>query len=106
IGLALHNHHDARRSFPVNMTASGPSTSSGQWGTGLYSWYAHLLPYIEEGGLHQSIDFSVNMADVGNAPFNPRIGAGHRNAAAAATVVPGFLCPSDSYELTSLMGTA
>jgi len=106
IGLALHNHHDAKKSFPVNMNGSGPQTGSNQWGTGLYSWSTYLLPYMEENSLYESIDFSVNMADVGNVPFNPRIGNEHRNAAAAATVVPTLLCPSESYERTELMGTA
>lgn len=106
IGYALHSYNTANGSFPVNMTGSGPEVAPGKWGTGLYSWFVPLLPYLDQGPLYSSMDLNVNMADLGNAPYNPRISADHRNALAAATIVPTFLCPSATYQITALMGTA
>jgi prepilin-type N-terminal cleavage/methylation domain-containing protein/prepilin-type processing-associated H-X9-DG protein len=106
LGVALHAYHDAMKCFPVNMSGAGKQVSATEWLTGLYSWQALLLPFFEEQALHATINFRTNMADVGNAPFNPRIGAMHPNAAAAATVLPTLLCPSDFYQVTAVMGTA
>jgi hypothetical protein len=78
-------------------------------GGGLYSWMAMILPQIEQGPLFQSIDFSVPMTSVvGAAPNYLRleIQANHRNAAAAATRIPTFLCPSDPWVQTPYAGTA
>lgn len=92
LGLALLNHHDTYGYFPVSQTASGLSSGS-DCETGFYSWHSQVLPFLEETPLHDSIDFSVNMSDAcgSGAP----ISATHPNAAAAATVVQAFLCPSD-----------
>lgn len=92
LGLSLLNHHDTVGYFPVSETASGAG-SGGECDAGFYSWHARVLPYLEQSTLYDSIDFSANMSDAcgSGAP----IGAQHPNAAAAATVVPAFLCPSD-----------
>jgi prepilin-type processing-associated H-X9-DG protein len=72
---------------------------------------AMVLPYIEQTPLYNSIDFNVAMIDSKNLSVsddytNLTIGATHPNALAAATVVPSFLCPSDSLEQTPTLGTA
>lgn len=105
IGLALHSYQTALESFPVSMVGPGPAGSGGQTLTGQFSWQALLLPYLELRPLHDSIDFHVNNASAATA-FNPRIDESHRNAVAAQTVVPWFLCPSDSYSELTTMGTA
>lgn len=46
IGLALHNHHEAKRSLPPGYT----TTKDGKPGL---SWRVHLLPYLEEQALYQ-----------------------------------------------------
>lgn len=92
LGLALHNHHDTYGFFPINQTAAGAG-AGGACEAGYYSWHARVLPFIEQTPLYDSIDFSVNMSD--NCSSGVYINATHTNAAAAATVVPEFLCPSD-----------
>lgn len=105
LGLALQMHHGSVGHFPVNQTASGPS-SGGNCSPGYYSWLARLLPYFEQNALHDSIDFNTNMSDAcsSGVPIN----ASHTNAIAAATQISGFLCPSDgvSQDNAAVMGEA
>jgi prepilin-type N-terminal cleavage/methylation domain-containing protein/prepilin-type processing-associated H-X9-DG protein len=95
LALAFQNHHDSQGHFPVTEIGSGPSDGHGGCRGGMYSWHARILPYIEEQALHASIDFNVNMADSCTAGQDGTITGIHTNAAAAATPVPIFLCPSD-----------
>jgi hypothetical protein len=46
IMLALHNHHDAKKAFPV-----AGANNSGE--PALLSWRVHILPYIEQQDLYQ-----------------------------------------------------
>ncbi|MFM7075418.1 MAG: DUF1559 domain-containing protein [Planctomycetaceae bacterium] len=100
IGLAVVNHHDARGRLPVHSTGALPV--GGRCGPGLTSFLVEILPFMEETALAQSIDRSVGMADRATTDYTPgstalRISSTHPNARAAATVVPTFLCPSDSW---------
>lgn len=81
VSLALHNYESTFRIFP-----GLPLTS--QYG---YSVQAQLLPYIEQAGLQDLIDFRVPlMTGAGGAQqLNPLL------AAAAEKQVPTFRCPSD-----------
>lgn len=86
IGLALHNYHDAHGMFPPNGATSQYS----------YSPQAQLLPFIEQANLQRLIDFNQPLIIGSGGPgsiLNPAI------AAAARTVVPVFLCPSDGGEV-------
>jgi len=90
IGLALHNYHDAHRTFPpayvgspvVSGTAFGVTfpddNLNGPSGLG---WGALILPFIEQSVLYQQFDSSVPLW----AP---------QQAAAIRTKVNAFLCPS------------
>ncbi len=74
IGLALHNYHDTYRRLPPN-----------RWGgIGGRVWGPHslILPFIEQGNIHKTIDFG----SLWSAPSN---------AEARASTVPTYLCPSD-----------
>lgn len=93
IGLALLNHHDTFGYFPENQTASGNGSGT-NCEPGFYSWHARILPFIEETTLHDSIDFSVNMAD--ECGSGDQIGVDHPNGKAASTIVSAFLCPSEN----------
>jgi len=73
LGLALHNHHDARRGFPA---ARNPFPL-------VHSPQAHLLPFVEQDNLQKLVDFT-------QAPSSAA------NLAASQTVVPLFICPSDA----------
>jgi prepilin-type N-terminal cleavage/methylation domain-containing protein/prepilin-type processing-associated H-X9-DG protein len=78
IGVALHNYHDAYRSFPIGCiekrTRRKPAARQ-------LAWSASLLPYLEQTALWEQTDFDAAYDSV-------------ENAAAAATIVPVFLCPS------------
>ena len=106
IGIALHHYHEAAGSFPISMVGGGKTLPSGKATTGLYSWLSLLLPQLEQQAIHRQIDFNVNNASATQA-FNPRLDAGHPNAAAARTSVQFYLCPADSFEdQLETMGTA
>ena len=109
IGLALHNYHDRYNIFPTSTT--GAVGSGGACGNGFYSWLARILPDVEETGLCDSIDFSVGMMDTCNQTSSSdysslSISATHPNAAAAATVVPTYVCPSAVWEHNDVVGSA
>ncbi|MFO0898804.1 MAG: DUF1559 domain-containing protein [Pirellulales bacterium] len=108
VGLGLHSYLDARRCFPTVITGAG-TERAGRCTTGLYSWHAMLLPYIEQAALYGTIDFSVNMADRCGAFSlqDGQISDTHPNAKAAHQVVSAYLCPSDpSSAPTGVMGSA
>jgi len=79
LGLALHNYHDTFNLFPMSY-GQGNYAESGR----MVSWITGLLPYFDQAPLYSSIDF--NLPVNGNAA----------NTAAAQTILPGVLCPSDS----------
>jgi prepilin-type N-terminal cleavage/methylation domain-containing protein len=85
IGLALQDYHDARGSFPSgyvsNFDADGNDTGPG-WG-----WAALILPQIEQKPLFDAIRFELPIEDPANAVQR-------------VTLVPSYLCPSDSVPLT------
>jgi prepilin-type N-terminal cleavage/methylation domain-containing protein/prepilin-type processing-associated H-X9-DG protein len=76
MGLACHQYHDTHKSFPPGYVASVsyPDTTPG-WG-----WAAFLLPYLEQENLYRQIDFRQPV----------------EKSTAVRTVLPIFLCPSDS----------
>src|SRR4051794_16362735 len=59
IGLALHNHHLAKRHFPPGYVAvltysDGATDTAPGW-----SWATSILPYIEEGPLYKTLSLSL-----------------------------------------------
>jgi len=82
IGLALHGYHTAIGTFPAGYISAvgtgGPADDRGPgWG-----WAALMLPYIEQGNLHDQIQFDKDIADPANAVVR-------------TTSLPVFRCPSD-----------
>lgn len=85
LALALHNYHDTHKLLPYG------------WDTRGTGWSAHLLPYIEQSNLYDTLYF----AETG---FGPYAGWGNwdtdggPNQAACETVIPTFRCPSMALE--------
>ena len=83
VGVALHAYLDARRCLPPGRGGPLPKVFSAQ---------AVLLQFLEEGNVHQLIDFTA-------APTSFTVGAtaydGATNYRAATTVVSVLVCPSD-----------
>ncbi len=85
IGIGLHHYHDVVHSFPIG--ALEMRYLRGPDGALLYpngvqiAWSALLLPFVEQGPLHDRIDF-------GRGFDSPE------NADAAAEVLSIYLCPS------------
>ncbi len=81
MGLALHNHHDAFRVFPPGLGAVGDQQSADfnpsiPAALVFASWQTHILPYVEQGPLYQTMKPNSN-------------GLGKP--------VPLYACPSDPY---------
>ncbi|QDU98832.1 DUF1559 domain-containing protein [Lignipirellula cremea] len=87
LGLALHNYQSAQSVFPGLGTSSQDS----------YSVQAKLLPFLEQKGLQDLIDFSqpVMLGSGGSQYLNPSL------AAVAGKVVSILICPSDTGTLVS-----
>lgn len=87
IGIAMHNYHDAFGSLPYG---HGPF--------GWNDWNAHtyLLPFLEQGPIYNSINFSNGIAAA--APNNPQ------NVTIQQAQIKTFLCPSDMNRLSSPFG--
>ncbi|WP_442511008.1 DUF1559 domain-containing protein [Novipirellula sp. SH528] len=80
IGLALHNYHSAYNTLPPAYTVDAN-------GRPMHSWRSIILPFMEQQGLHERIDFSKPW----DAP---------ENLAVAQTVVPQYSCPSSVVDPT------
>jgi prepilin-type N-terminal cleavage/methylation domain-containing protein/prepilin-type processing-associated H-X9-DG protein len=80
IGLALHQYHDAARSFPPGYVsgwdANGNDTGPG-WG-----WAAYLLPQMEQDGLYNALRF--------DQPIEAAVNDGAR-----VMPIKSYVCPSD-----------
>ena len=72
IGLALHNHHDARKAFPPgNDDLNGRFTGNAQTG-GTVGTSVHLFPYLEQNAIYDAI-VNCDVADIprgSGAPWN------------------------------------
>jgi len=85
IGIALHNYHQALDTLPWG---DGPD----QWNQ--WSTMALILPYIEQGAMHNSINFWYGLQNPAD---------GHNTTAERATINVA-LCPSDIDRLTNAEG--
>ncbi|MCM2374112.1 DUF1559 domain-containing protein [Aporhodopirellula aestuarii] len=78
LGMALHNHHSAKRQLPPGWTFDKSKTSA-------YGWAVALLPYIEENALASQIDVTLTVNH-------------SRHDIARTTSLAMMLCPSDITE--------
>lgn len=83
IGLALHNYEFDRKVFPGGGSGAlfGPAFSN------RYSAHTHLLPYLEQQNVYQTIEFENSPQHTSNDP-------------ARGQIEKIFLCPSDPQSVT------
>ncbi|VTT99735.1 Prepilin-type N-terminal cleavage/methylation domain-containing protein OS=Singulisphaera acidiphila (strain ATCC BAA-1392 / DSM 18658 / VKM B-2454 / MOB10) GN=Sinac_4366 PE=4 SV=1: N_methyl_2: SBP_bac_10 [Gemmataceae bacterium] len=89
VGVALHNYESSHQSFPPGFVSTVTGTWSGggndavaESGPG-WSFFALILPFIEQDNLFRSINLSLPITDPANAT-------------ARSTVVKVYRCPSDT----------
>jgi len=96
IGLAMHNHHDARGALPPGCTTDNNQFGSGGgWGS---SWMVYLLPYVEQDNLYRSWQFTG-----GNSGY---VNANNRalTTANGGLVIKGYRCPASSLPMFAQNG--
>src|SRR5215212_9503564 len=83
IGLALHNHQDAKGKLPYgNTVIPSPPTSTGIDLTNGTSWAIEILPYVEQDALFRQYNPNAGTHDATNQMFRE-------------TPVPVYTCPTD-----------
>ena len=113
IALAVHNYHDVHNCMPPSHCGSVYSTASCRYHDPTEALNHHglalLLPFVEQGALHDMIDFREpsgprNPNSLGGRPSTMVVPA--QTQAAVATIVSTFLCPSDPGPQTFSVGNA
>jgi prepilin-type N-terminal cleavage/methylation domain-containing protein len=98
IGLAMQNFHDARKVLPAAcdrypFTATTFNTVASATSPAAFSYIVHILPYVEETNLYNSISANTNRFGRGSVPFGANtLGNGTQHA--SQTVLAGMICPS------------
>lgn len=96
MGLALNSYQSGRGTFPLlyeGLVTSDGTPKGTPLGFGAFSVHSSLLPYLEQPGLYDSINFSVpGPGDAGSFDVSRPHPA---NGTAARIALALFLCPSD-----------
>ncbi len=97
IGLGLHNYHSSNDCFPTGGINNGNAIPTGNTAWNGMSAQALMLPYMEQGAIYNSINFSIYSIG-GTYTVNGITvtgGGDWINTTARLTVINTFLCPSD-----------
>jgi hypothetical protein len=84
LGLALHNYHEASNQFPFTGLVG---LENGDWNQSKGSAFNGLLPYIDQGPMYNSLNFSLY--NVETSMFGGKY--------IGQNVLPVLICPSDSW---------
>ncbi len=92
IGLAMHNYHNVQNTFPTGVSATNSLWNANNGCAAFVTWngwsvHAMLLPYLEATPVYNAINFAFDPLVCNSQNFQNT---------AFLTVIPGFLCPSDS----------
>jgi prepilin-type N-terminal cleavage/methylation domain-containing protein/prepilin-type processing-associated H-X9-DG protein len=88
LGLAMHNYHDSLGGFPLGAMGVRSLASGGRYPSGTpvgqarRTWAFMLLPYLEQGAMANSVNFSISVNTL-------------QNTTATLTLVAAYSCPSD-----------
>jgi prepilin-type N-terminal cleavage/methylation domain-containing protein len=96
--LGLLNFHESRKALPAAIdrysgTAVTFNSTANATSPGGFSWIAHLLPFIEESNLYNTISGNSNRFGRGAVPFANTI-LGNGSAHASQTPLAALVCPS------------
>jgi len=99
-GIALHNYHDVHNAFPPNLIPGGLPGSGGYIGYFRGNWgvMAYLTPFIEQTAVYGLLNLESPTYQNVSGSWIIRDA---NNRLAAATLVPLYLCPSDSSKKVS-----
>jgi prepilin-type N-terminal cleavage/methylation domain-containing protein/prepilin-type processing-associated H-X9-DG protein len=90
IGLAMHNYHDVNNVFPMG-ASQGPYDVGGLMDTWtVWSAQTSLLPFMEQGPIYNSINFSWGSGARGGTTMAYMV-----NKTGWDTKINSYLCPSD-----------
>jgi prepilin-type N-terminal cleavage/methylation domain-containing protein/prepilin-type processing-associated H-X9-DG protein len=86
IALAMHGYHDAQQKLPPPVTCPGNNCNFSNARDPNYgaTWAILVLPYIEQNNLYNQFNLTLPVAN------------NTTNAAACATIVKTYLCPSNN----------
>jgi len=87
IGIAMHNHHDAKRSFPAQANFDDD-------GKPLLSWRVHILPYLDQEALYNEFKLDEPWDSEHNRKLIERIPEVYRNPNRARDDKTNYLVPS------------
>jgi prepilin-type N-terminal cleavage/methylation domain-containing protein/prepilin-type processing-associated H-X9-DG protein len=98
IGLALHNYHEQYNVLPLHRTTAQGNQNSFPNGIvpGNFSWIGGMLPQLDQAPLFNAIN-TLDQSNGAASIILPANGAPayNGNIAAAQTVLPVLLCPSN-----------
>jgi prepilin-type N-terminal cleavage/methylation domain-containing protein len=89
LGLALHQHHASRRTFPVGVNFNKPSDNCAVAASGRSFWTFHVLTYVEQQSVFELINPSQWASQAGSVDANTK--------QAFQTTITVFRCPSDTH---------
>jgi prepilin-type N-terminal cleavage/methylation domain-containing protein/prepilin-type processing-associated H-X9-DG protein len=84
LGLGLELHFSRSLRYPTSGLGIGPA---GEDEFEIHSTFTYLLPFLDAGPVYDQMDTRFPYNDAGSAPGNPL---------AARSVIPVFLCPSNT----------
>jgi len=83
LGLAMHNHHDAKKTLPA--TNNALSSDATVWGAVPYkTWFIDVMPFLEEATVYDRYDHNLS------------IGAGSNYTLLEKLRLPSHGCPSNT----------
>ena len=83
LGLAMHNYHDVHGVLPPGTFTHTEGRGFGN-GRDAWSWFAFVLPFIDQAPMYNSLDFNLPINGTPTAAAELRKGN-----------LPAMLCPSD-----------
>ncbi len=103
LGLALHSHHDVHQYFPaLNESNGGTRNTNPQGNEGRNTGLMHILPYIEQAAVYDTLASPGNYGGIDILPWGPVRDRTYYPP--YVTNIPTFVCPSNPRPPQALWG--